>query len=64
MLSWSLHSPYIKCLMMISVTKEKSRVGGTEWWGQGSLFNGVAKEDLLTREKFEDQRQGIKLLSR
>lgn len=44
--------------------KEKSRVGGIEWWGQGALFNGVAKEDLLTREKFEDEREGIKLLSR
>lgn len=64
MLSWSLHSPYIKCLMMISVMKEKSRVGGIEWWGQGALFNRDAKEDLLTREKFEDEREGIKLLSR
>lgn len=44
--------------------KEKSGVGGIEWWVQGALFNGVAKEDLLTREKFEDQREGIKLLSR
>lgn len=64
MLSWSFHSPYIKCLMMISAMKEKSGVGRTEWWGQGALFNEVAKEDLLTKGKFEDQGGGIKLLSR
>ena len=64
MLSSSFHSPYIKCLMMISAMKEKCGVGRTERWGQGALFNGVAKEDLLTKRKFEDQGGGIKLLSR
>ena len=42
---------------------KKKKRGEIEWWSQGTLFDGVAKEDLLTRGKFEDQGEGIKWLS-
>lgn len=42
---------------------KKKKRGEIEWWSQGTFFDGVAKEDLLTRGKFEDQGEGIKWLS-